>query len=370
MSHKTAPTDLSIIAKPLLCWYHSHSRTLPWRDDPQPYYVWISEIMLQQTRVEAVKPYFERFIAALPTIQALADVPPDKLLKLWEGLGYYNRARNLKRAAVLIMEKYGGRLPADYDELLTLPGIGRYTAGAICSIAYEIPAPAVDGNVLRVISRVLASHDDIMKDSTRRKIEQTLLPAIPKDACRHFNQALMELGAMICLPKGAAKCPECPLKQICLAYDRDIVAELPAKSPKKSRRIEEKTIFRFVYQDKIAFRQRSNRGLLAGMWELPQADGCLTPKDAADFAAQNGLSVCCIKPLEKAKHIFTHMEWHMIGYEITVAALPDDTPFTWLTAQELVDNFAVPTAISAYVFQQSPPPTREGQPDNPSPPAR
>lgn len=351
MSNETTPARLPAIAAPLLGWYHSQSRSLPWRDNPQPYYVWVSETMLQQTRVEAVKPYFERFVKALPTIQDLAEAPPDSLLKLWEGLGYYNRARNLQRAAKLVVQKYGGVLPANYDELLSLPGIGRYTAGAICSIAYEMPVPAVDGNVLRVISRVLASYEDILKEKTRRMIEQKLQPVIPEGCARHFNQALMELGAIVCLPKAAAKCSQCPIRQICLAFDRQITAELPAKTLKKVRRMEEKTIFRFIYQNKIAFRQRCDRGLLAGMWELPQADGHLSTDEAAAFAKQHGFSVCTLKTLGKAKHIFTHIEWHMIGYEIAVASAPPDIPFTWLSTKDLIDRFAVPSAISAYVFK-------------------
>lgn len=349
MKSDLACNQLSDITLPLLCWYHSHARILPWREDPRPYYVWISEIMLQQTRVEAVKPYFDRFIDALPNIKALAEIPTDDLLKLWEGLGYYNRARNLKKAAQLILENYDGKLPANYDELLKLPGIGRYTAGAISSIAYHISVPAVDGNVLRVISRLLASYEDIMKESTRRKIEKELQKILPSESVGDFNQALMELGAMICLPKGIAKCPACPLKQICLAYANDLVLTLPIKASAKARRLEKKTIFRIIHQDSIALHQRPNKGLLAGMWELPNLDGHLSLTEVQQYIENLGLTPKEIVQLSAAKHIFTHIEWAMIGYEIRIDFVPPGLPFIWISHQELLDDFAVPTAFRLYL---------------------
>lgn len=351
MQDEQKNTALAAIVTPLLHWYHSQSRVLPWREEPQPYYVWISEIMLQQTRVEAVKPYFDRFIAALPTVVDLAAVPLDDLLKLWEGLGYYSRARNLKKAAICIMEDHGGHLPADYEKLLLLPGIGSYTAGAIASIAYGINVPAVDGNVLRVISRVLADSSDIMKENTRKAIKNQLQQIMPADYPGDFNQALMELGAMICIPKGAAKCPDCPLKQVCLAHDRGITETLPVKTPKKARRIEEKTIFRIVYQDTFALRKRPAKGLLAGMWELPHAEGRLSLEEAETFLQSAGLQPDKIIPLPAAKHIFTHIEWHMTGYEAVVRQPLINTPFTWVSRQALTDGFAVPSAFGSYLYE-------------------
>ena len=220
---------LEQIVKPLLSWYDGHARVLPWREDKSPYRVWVSEIMLQQTRVEAVKPFFERFLKALPNVRSLAECSEDELLKLWEGLGYYNRVRNMQKAARVIVEKYAGAFPADYAKLLALPGIGRYTAGAIGSIAFGIQKPAVDGNVLRVLSRVKASYEDVLKQSVKTALEQEVQKIIPKDRAGDFNQALIEIGAVVCVPNGRAKCEECPLAFCCRAKEKGIVEELPKK---------------------------------------------------------------------------------------------------------------------------------------------
>lgn len=343
---------LSEIVTPLLRWYHSQARILPWRENPEPYYVWISEIMLQQTRVEAVKPYFDRFITTLPTVQALAEVPEGDLLKLWEGLGYYNRARNLQKAAQQIMNEHSGSLPASYDALLALSGIGRYTAGAIASIAYHISVPAVDGNVLRVITRLIASREDIMKEKTRKIIEAYLQEIMPTDKAGDFNQALMELGAMVCLPKGAVKCPVCPLKQLCLSHAEDYTAEIPVKTPKKARRLESYTMLRLHYQDKIALQQRPKQGLLANMWELPHIEGHLSIEAIKNHITNLGLQVQSIEALPPAKHIFTHIEWHMIGYAITLRALPTQSPWHWISHEDHTENFAIPTAFKAYIFEE------------------
>lgn len=340
---------LDDIAFPLLRWYHSQARILPWRENPQPYYVWISEIMLQQTRVEAVKPYFDRFITAIPTIESLATIPESELLKLWEGLGYYNRARNLQKAAQQIIDEYDGTLPADFNQLLSLSGIGRYTAGAIASIAYQIPVPAVDGNVLRVIARLLASRADIMKEKTRRTIEELLQKIIPSNDAGNFNQALMELGAMICLPKGAVKCTVCPLKQLCLSFSENCTDQIPVKTPKKARRIETYTILRLRFENKIALQQRPTHGLLANLWELPHLIGHLTPENLALYLQEHKYKVKSIQALPPAKHIFTHIEWHMIGYEVHLEEITHDSLYQWVSPQELVDVFAVPTAFKSYI---------------------
>ena len=229
---------LNEIVQPLISWYRQNKRILPWRDQKNAYYTWVSEIMLQQTRVEAVKPYFLRFIGELPDVKALAECPEEKLMKLWEGLGYYNRVRNMQTAAQNVVSEYSGILPASYEELLALKGIGSYTAGAIASIAYDIPVPAVDGNVLRVFSRITEDRQDIMKQSVRRQVEEKLLGIMPKEAPGDFNQALMELGAVVCVPNGPARCTECPVAAFCRAYHHGIVDELPVKAPKKKRTIE------------------------------------------------------------------------------------------------------------------------------------
>lgn len=233
---------LEQIVEPLLGWFGEHARILPWREQPQPYRVWVSEIMLQQTRVEAVKPFFERFTQALPDVRSLAECPEDKLLKLWEGLGYYNRVRNMQKAAQNMVEFYDGEMPADYEKLLGLPGIGPYTAGAVASIAFEIPVPAVDGNVLRVITRITQNDGDILKQSVKRQVEEELLAVMPKGRSGAFNQALMELGATVCVPNGAPKCDECPLSGLCLAHQNGKEMDYPKKAQKKPRKIEKKTV--------------------------------------------------------------------------------------------------------------------------------
>lgn len=341
--------QLDEIVGPLLAWYRSCARALPWRDQPTPYRVWISEIMLQQTRVEAVKPYFDRFLAALPDINALAEVPEEMLLKLWEGLGYYNRARNLQKAARCIVRDFGGTLPADYDALLTLPGIGPYTAGAIASIAYNLPMPAVDGNVLRVVSRLLASPHDIAADGVKKAVFARLYEILPPDAPGAFNQALMELGATVCLPKSAARCVDCPVATLCLAKAQNAVASLPVKAPKKARRPEERTVFLLLASGKAAFRKRPPTGLLAGLWELPHVNGRLSAEQARAYLAERfGFSARALAPLPDAKHIFTHVEWQMCGYAASIDQPLQSDGLLWIDAQALAEGFAVPSAFKPF----------------------
>ena len=253
------------MVEPLLEWFDSNKRELPWRDDPKPYYVWVSEIMLQQTRVEAVKGYFSRFLGELPTIEALSNAPEDKLMKLWEGLGYYNRARNLQKAAKVVMEQYGGELPASYEELLKLPGIGSYTAGAVSSIAFQLAEPAVDGNVLRVCKRVAGSFDDVTKDKVKKELEQDIRRIIPVDRPGDYNQALMELGAMVCIPNGKPLCEQCPVSHLCEANRKNLWEQIPVKPAKKARKIEKRTILLLEYQDRIAIRKRGKKALRGKM---------------------------------------------------------------------------------------------------------
>ena len=280
---------LKEIVTPLLSWYDENKRTLPWRDRHNAYYTWVSEIMLQQTRVEAVKPYFERFISELPDISSLAVCPEEKLMKLWEGLGYYSRVRNMQEAAKTVEKEYNGKLPEDFEALLSLKGIGSYTAGAIASIAYGIPVPAVDGNVLRVISRITESREDIGKAAVKRKTEKLLEEIMPKDRPGDFNQALMELGAVICIPNGQAKCLVCPVSGKCLACRNHTVEEIPVKAPKKPRVVEERTVF--VIQDgaATAILKRPDKGLLAGLYELPNTLGYMEQEEAVSYVKNMGL---------------------------------------------------------------------------------
>lgn len=344
---------LKAAAGPLLSWYEQNARSLPWRDDPTPYRVWISEIMLQQTRVEAVKPYFARFMEALPQVQALAEVEDERLMKLWEGLGYYSRARNLKKAAQQIVEQYGGQLPAKADELLKLPGIGSYTAGAIASIAFGIPAPAVDGNVLRVLSRLFASRGDIRKPAVKTGMEELLKPVIPKENPGAFNQALIEIGAIVCLPSGEPRCEACPLSSLCLARRQGLLKEIPVRSPLKKRREEKRTVFVIRRGNQVALRKRPKEGLLADLYELPNLSGWIEQEEALRSLHISKNQVVQIEKLPDSKHIFSHIEWHMRGFLIRLNA---ETP-SWNGAEEgcffveerqVRDVYALPGAFSAY----------------------
>lgn len=344
---KNLEFNYSKIVAPLLEWYAQNARVLPWRDNPTPYRVWISEIMLQQTRVEAVKPYFERFLRELPDIRSLAEVPEEQLLKLWEGLGYYSRARSLKKAAGIILNEYGGSLPKSVEELKKLPGIGEYTAGAVASIAYGLPEPAVDGNVLRVAARLTASHRDIGDPSVKKELHNTLKKIYPNENAGAFTQSLMELGATVCLPNGEPLCQQCPLAELCAARRKGEAAALPVKAPKAERKKEDRTVFLLLCSEKVAVTRRPESGLLAGLWEFPGTGGKLTPEQAETLLHEWKLSVEKMEPLPKAKHIFSHIEWHMTGYLVRSANMPED--FVWVEIPELFRDYAVPSAFKAYL---------------------
>lgn len=341
--------DMKGLVQPLLQWYDQNKRDLPWRHDRTPYRVWVSEIMLQQTRVEAVKVYFSHFLEVAPDIPALAALPEEKLLKLWEGLGYYSRARNLQKAAKQIVEQYGGRMPASYEKLLALPGVGSYTAGAVASIAFGLPFPAVDGNVLRVWMRLTADHADIADLQTKRQTEAVLLPLMPEGHCGEFNQALMELGATVCVPNAAPKCTDCPLAWGCEAHRQKIELELPVKKPKPPRRVEQRTILLLEQEGRLAIRKRPAKGLLASMWELPGFDGELTQEQAVAAVRSLGLEPVRLKPLLPAKHIFTHIEWHMTGWRVWLAPLPETQRLIWANAEELRDGYPLPSAFRVFL---------------------
>ncbi len=324
---------------PLTNWYLQNARDLPWRRTRDAYAVWISEIMLQQTRVAAVVPYYERFLRELPDVPALAAVDDDRLHKLWEGLGYYSRARNLKRAANEIITRCGGSMPKRYEELLTLPGIGEYTAGAIASIAFDEAVPAVDGNVLRVWARLFALEQDIRDPAFKKEVRAALLPLIPKDEPGAFNAALMELGATICLPSGAPKCELCPVRPWCAALRQNRTAELPVISRKKQRRIERKTVFALLSDQGLLGFKRPESGLLAGLWQLPEAAGELSDAEAANWIGERGILPVGELRFYERKHIFTHIEWHMRVCFARVSA--ETLPEGWVVLDE---SHALPTA--------------------------
>ncbi|MBQ3557683.1 MAG: A/G-specific adenine glycosylase [Oscillospiraceae bacterium] len=340
MGKRTDPlTQLPI---PLLEWYGEHARQLPWRSDPTAYHVWVSEIMLQQTRVAAVLDYYRRFMDAAPTVADLARMPDEQLMKLWQGLGYYSRARNLKRAAVQIVARFDGQFPDKYEDIRALPGVGDYTAGAIASIAFGQAVPAVDGNVLRVVTRLTANPSDITLPATKRQVAEKLGEIIPTAQPGQFNQAMMELGATVCIPNGAPLCDKCPAAQFCLARQKGLTAELPVKTPKKARRIEERTVFLIFRGNKVALRQRGAKGLLAGLWEFPNEHA--PAEDALKKWGVEGIAT----PGDTGRHIFTHIEWHMSA--IMVEAVDDRLPHGWVWAsrQELDRQYAVPNAFRAF----------------------
>ena len=339
------------MGEPLIRWYRENRRDLPWRQQPSPYHVWVSEIMLQQTRVEAVKPYYQRFLAALPAVRDLAEVPEDQLLKLWEGLGYYNRVRNMQKAARQVMADYGGEFPVTYEGIRSLAGIGSYTAGAIASFAYGLPKPAVDGNVLRVIMRLTGDDSDIMKQSTKKQVEEKLEPVIPADAASDFNQGLIELGAMVCVPNGQPKCEACPLAGMCRARMEGRIEELPVKTRAKERRIEKRTILVFRDGEKTAICKRPDKGLLAGMYELPNYPGHMSRKEVAAYSKEIGLMPVRIKRLPEAKHIFSHVEWHMTGYEVRVDELEktNEKGFLFIHPEEIQERYPIPAAFGSYL---------------------
>ncbi len=302
----------------LMDWYPGHHRDLPWRRTRDPYAIWVSEIMLQQTRVAAVIPYYERFMAELPDVYALAAVSDDRLNRLWQGLGYYSRARNLKRAAKLVCERYAGRMPDTYEALLTLPGIGSYTAGAIASIAYGERVPAVDGNALRVYARLMNDPSDVSDPAVKTRVFDALKAIMP-DTPGTFNQALMELGATVCVPNGQPLCGACPLSAACKGREAGTAGELPNKAPKKPRTVEERTVFALYGDGAPLLLKRPNKGLLAGLYELPNVSGTLSVPEAMQWLSERGLHLTGDLSVYAAKHIFTHIEWRMRVYAADVA---------------------------------------------------
>lgn len=382
--------QLELYIEPLLDWFFTNARVLPWRSEPTPYRVWVSEIMLQQTRVEAVKPYFARFIKALPDVRALAECPEDKLFKLWEGLGYYNRARNMQTAAKEMIERHDGVLPADYNSLLKLKGIGHYTAGAVASIAYGLPEPAVDGNVLRVLTRVAADDTDIMKQPFRLRVENMLRELLKYITASgelkrrmqekfkgkisdsldigfnrrmmsaanmpgSINQAWMELGAIVCLPNGEPLCGECPWQNVCKAKAQNKTDAFPVKSKAKARKIEQRTVFVIQEGNRVALSRRPGQGLLAGLYELPNTEGKLNADQALTWIREKNMVPLHIKPLSETKHIFSHIEWHMSGFAVRIeergfSKEPGDIGenLLFVEAEDARETYAIPSAFAAY----------------------
>lgn len=346
--HKGA--TLEWVEAPLLNWYAENARDLPWRQTRDPYAIWLSEIMLQQTRVETVIPYYHRFLSALPTVQALAEAEEGTLLKLWEGLGYYSRVRNMQKAAKTVCTDFDGCFPRDVKTLQKLCGIGSYTAGAVASIAYGIPAPAVDGNVMRVLARLIGDERNIFDQRVKKAFEELLAPWVSNSVPGIYNQGLIELGALICQPGVNAKCDRCPLCGRCYAYREGKVAELPSPKPPKPRKIERRTVLILSSDARVVIEKRPERGLLAGLWQLPSLSGHLNEREVLRYASEMGLDAVRIYPLPAAKHIFTHLEWHMIGYKLILSDLSEISEgWRLVTQEELKSNYALPTAFAAFL---------------------
>lgn len=321
----------------LLAWFRREQRVMPWRTDPTPYHVWLSEIMLQQTRVAAVTERYSEFLREVPDIPALAALPEDRLMKLWEGLGYYSRARNLQKAARVITERFGGVFPSSYDEIRALPGIGDYTAGAIGAIAFSIPVPCVDGNVLRVLARLNGDERDIGAEETKRSVREMLLPVIPHECPGEFDQALMELGALVCLPNGEPLCGQCPWREECLSWIEGTWERIPVRAPAKARRVEQRCVWLILGQGTVLLHRRPGKGLLAGMWEFPNS----AAGEACPFPDPE-----IIREGPSGKHIFTHIEWHMHS----LIARDDGHPLPegWMraTLTDLREEAAIPNAFA------------------------
>lgn len=338
------------IAPLLLPWFEANKRLLPFRQEPSAYHIWVSEIMLQQTRVAAALPYYERFIRELPDPAALADCDADTLHKLWQGLGYYNRVNNMQKAARVICERYGGELPADYDALRALPGIGDYTAGAVASIAFGLPVPAVDGNVLRVFARLYNDGGDITRPDTKRIFTEHVLDQMPKDAPGPYNEALMELGALVCVPNAAPQCLACPLAPVCRGFAAGRAAELPVKPPKKQKELLPVTVALVQSPAGLLLQRRPEKGLLAGLWQPAAFECAMTREQLTDALARMGVPAVLDRPLKPARHVFTHKIWQLSGWAGSAPAVPLPPGWAWGRAED----YPLPTAFEGMVRQQSP----------------
>ena len=343
---RTEEQVLIAMFEALIPWYEAHKRELPWRQDREPYHVWLSEIMLQQTRVETVKEYYRRFVTALPTIPDLAEAPEEQILKLWEGLGYYNRVRNLQKAAQTICADYTGVFPSEYAQIRRLSGIGDYTAGAIASICFDAPTPAVDGNVLRVYSRLLADDANIDLQTTKKRITGKLQETYPRKNPGIATQALMELGATVCVPNGAPRCDVCPVAEICQARKQDTWRNLPVRSEKKKRKIVDKTVFILLTEDTVALHKRSASGLLAGMWEFPNVDVKLDKQEAVTQVTGWQTEPVDLLMQTSYTHIFSHVEWHMTAYYIRCRKT--NKKWKWVTKESLDETYALPSAFRPF----------------------
>jgi len=350
---KWKETEIEEFQYKILTWYKEYRREMPWREDPLPYRIWISEIMLQQTRVDTVIPYFNSFMEKYPTIESLASSDEDELMKYWEGLGYYSRIRNIRETAVNIVTNYNAKIPETYDELLKLKGIGEYTAGAIASEAFGQKVPAVDGNVFRVFARLTAQEDDLRDLKFQKKLKEAVKTVLPEEQIGDFNQGLIELGALICIPKGSPKCGLCPVKDLCLSNKLNLQDKIPVKSKAKQRTVQEKTVFILQFQDKFAVRKRDDQNLLAGLFEIPNFEGFYTLDEARLVVEEMGFVVSDLHMIKDRKVIFTHIEWILQGYYVHVENEIEQYIFD--TKENLIQKYTLATAFREYLnFMEEP----------------
>ena len=333
------------ITRKLIKWYEENKRDLPWRKTTNPYYIWVSEVMLQQTRVEAVQVYYERFIKTLPTIKDLAEIKEDKLLKLWEGLGYYSRVRNMQKTAKVLVSKGYDNLPNSKEALLALPGIGEYTAGAILSIAFQIPTVAIDGNVYRVLGRYYTIEESISKHSTYSIYEKKMKKILSVNNASEFTQSFMDLGSSICTPKNP-KCDLCPLQEDCKAKKMHTTQNYPVKEKKKEQKIEERTVYIYLYKDKVAIQKRKNTGLLASMYEFPNNEELPSIIDIENKLLEENIDYQVVEEIGESKHVFSHIIWYMKGYLIVLKEPLNK--YIWVTKKELKDKYSLPSAFNYY----------------------
>lgn len=337
--------------KAVLEYFDKYKRDLPWRREPTPYHVWVSEIMLQQTRVEAVIPYYERFLEKYPSTGELAEATEDELHKIWEGLGYYNRVMNMKKAAEIIVSDLNGELPNSYEELIKLPGIGPYTGAAIASMAYGEPVPAMDGNLYRIMSRILGEDRLITRRPAQKFLGEETFLRMDQDRPGEFNQGMMDIGATICIPNGAPKCNICPLEKFCYAAAEGNPTDYPVKPKKKDRKVEERTVLILIKNGEVALRKRPKKGLLAGLWELPSLSGYYTEEDIRTYLEGKMMPIASVRRAPDSKHIFSHVEWHMKGYYVKIKDIPmarEENTYTWADKRELEEKYALPSAFETY----------------------
>ncbi|WP_416829042.1 A/G-specific adenine glycosylase [Ectobacillus polymachus] len=332
----------------LIQWFNKEQRELPWRKNKDPYRVWVSEIMLQQTRVEAVKPYYNNFMEQFPTLETLANADEEKVLKAWEGLGYYSRVRNLHAAVKEVQASYSGIVPNTAEDIGKLKGIGPYTKGAILSIAYDVPEPAVDGNVMRVMSRILSIWEDIAKPKTRKLFENVIREVISKENPSYFNQGLMELGALICIPKNPS-CLLCPVQSHCCAFQEGVQQELPVKSKAKNPKIVPIAAGILVTEDgRYVIHRRPSAGLLANMWEFPNVelqDGISSPSQQLVYylKEQFGIDIHIAEHVTNISHTFSHRIWDITVYKGTAIDVKESDTLRVINRDE----------FSLYTFSQS-----------------